>query len=344
MANNDTSLELPRSVLDHLLEGCQVISPDYRYLYVNDAVATQGRTARDALLGRTMMEVFPGIEHTEMFATLRRCMQERTAAQLENQFTFPDGSQGWFELRLEPVPEGVVILSMEITERKRTDARLRETQRLAVIGTTASMFAHEVGNPLNSLQLQAQLLERQLKKTPVGDGATETLGRMRTELSRLGRLLEEFRHRNSRLHMAPVNVGQCLQDLIHLHLQPLARAELRLVDDIPGDLPLVHGNADKLIQVFVNLCKNAIEAMPHGGTLTIRATTIDAGVLVEVKDTGHGISQDVDAFELFRTTKDKGMGLGLAIVRQIVEAHRGTIRYESQPGAGTTFSVTLPAS
>ncbi len=119
----------PAFILDHLLEGCQVISPDYRYLYVNDAVVRHGRTKRDALLGKKMEEVYPGIEQTEMFATLQQCMKTQKVALLENEFSFPDGSSGWFELRFEPVPEGIAILSIDITARKRAEDALRRTMR-----------------------------------------------------------------------------------------------------------------------------------------------------------------------------------------------------------------------
>ena len=120
---------IARNVLDNLLEGCQVIGPDFRYLYVNDAVARQGRTTREQLLGRTMMEAYPGIEDTAMFAILQRCMRERSAQQMENEFAFSDGSKGWFELRFEPVPEGVAILSMDITARKRAEIALVRSNR-----------------------------------------------------------------------------------------------------------------------------------------------------------------------------------------------------------------------
>lgn len=123
------SNRIAENVLESLREGCQVIGSDYRYLYVNEAVTRHGRTTRDALLGRTMMEVYPGIENTEMFAVLRQCMEDRTPREMENEFTFPDGSRGWFDLRFEPVPEGVAILSMDITERKRAEAALRRTTR-----------------------------------------------------------------------------------------------------------------------------------------------------------------------------------------------------------------------
>lgn len=125
----DASLGLPSGVLDNLLEGFQVISPEYRYIYVNDAVLRHGRTTSESLLGKTMMEVYPSIEETEMFAALRRCMRDRRPAQMENEFHFPDGAKGWFELRFEPVPEGVAILSIDVTDRKRAEIGLRRTMR-----------------------------------------------------------------------------------------------------------------------------------------------------------------------------------------------------------------------
>ena len=112
---------LPNHVLDNLLEGCQVIGFDYRYLYVNDAVDRQGRKIREQFAGQTMMDVYPGIEKTAMFEVLQRCMRERNHQQMENQFTFQDGSKAWFELRFIPVPEGVAILSNEIAKRKQTE-------------------------------------------------------------------------------------------------------------------------------------------------------------------------------------------------------------------------------
>src|ERR1700676_2515088 len=94
---DDQSLQIARDVLNSLLEGCQVIGFDYRYLYVNDTVVAQGRQSREQLVGRTMMECYPGIENTPMFDALRRCMAERKHDRMENEFTFPDGSKGWFE-------------------------------------------------------------------------------------------------------------------------------------------------------------------------------------------------------------------------------------------------------
>jgi PAS domain S-box-containing protein len=111
-----------------MLEGCQIIGYDWRYLYVNDAVAEHGRVTKEALLGKTMMEVYPGIEKTKMFSKLRKCMENRVPMFMENEFVFAAGIKGWFELRVQPVPEGIFILSIDITERKKTEEALKESE------------------------------------------------------------------------------------------------------------------------------------------------------------------------------------------------------------------------
>ncbi len=160
-AGNDVaSRELPRSVLDNLIEGCQVIGPDYRYLYVNDAVVRQGKATREALLGGTMMECYPGIENTDMFAMLRECMEQRSPATMENRFTFPDGSEGCFELRFEPVPEGVAILSVDVTERKRDEVALRRAIRaLTTLSRCKQSLVHATDEQLFLQEVCALLVE-----------------------------------------------------------------------------------------------------------------------------------------------------------------------------------------
>ena len=134
-----------RTILDHLLEGCQIIGFDWRYLYVNDAVCRQAQKEASELLGRRMMDVFPGIDSTVLFATLARSMEARTTAKLLNEFTHADGSRGWFELSIQPVPEGLFVMSLDVTEHKRAESDLERqlavTQSLraidlAILGTT----------------------------------------------------------------------------------------------------------------------------------------------------------------------------------------------------------------
>lgn len=117
-----------RNTLDSMLEGCQIIDFNWRYIYVNKSVARQGRNIPENLLGKTMMEVYPGIENTELFVKLHDCMKDRRASRFENEFFFPDGSSGWFELSIQPVPEGIFILSIDITENKLAEEHIRNSE------------------------------------------------------------------------------------------------------------------------------------------------------------------------------------------------------------------------
>lgn len=123
------NLERYHRTLDDMLEGCQIIDYQWRYVYLNNTALGHARQSAEQLLGRTMMECYPGIDQTPLFDTLRNCMENRVAHNMENIFTFPDGSLGAFELRIAPVPDGIFILSMDITERKRTQAALFESER-----------------------------------------------------------------------------------------------------------------------------------------------------------------------------------------------------------------------
>jgi PAS domain S-box-containing protein len=123
-----------RSTLDSMLEGCQIIDYNWHYLYVNDAAAKHGRLAKKDFIGKTMMELYPDIEQTKLFSVLKGCMKERVPAHLENEFTYPNGEKAWFELSIEPVPEGLFILTIDITDRKEvTEALRREREMLEMV-------------------------------------------------------------------------------------------------------------------------------------------------------------------------------------------------------------------
>jgi hypothetical protein len=124
---NDMSIgAILENVADEMLEGFQVISHDWRYLYVNKLVALQGKSTKEQLLGRTMTECYPGIDATPVFAQMKRTMTERVSVRMENAFTYPDGSTRWFQLYMHPVQEGLIVLSVDITDRKTVEHVLRE--------------------------------------------------------------------------------------------------------------------------------------------------------------------------------------------------------------------------
>ncbi|MBI2358912.1 MAG: sensor histidine kinase, partial [Deltaproteobacteria bacterium] len=218
--------------------------------------------------------------------------------------------------------------------------------RLAAIGTTAAKFAHEVGNPLNGMFLTAQRLERHLAGQPCfSDQAVQSaFRRLKDEISRLTHLLNEFRSlsRREQYNFQPTGLAVIAGEIFATEAENYAARGIRVEQFFPSDLPLVQADRDKLKQALWNLCKNAVEAMPQGGTLAIKAYRSDAGVVLEIGDTGIGVAPGIDVFEPFTTTKSSGSGLGLVVVRQIVAAHEGNLTYTSEPGRGTAFRITLP--
>ena len=116
-------------ILDHMFEGCQVITPDWKYLYLNDSAVKQSRHTKDELLGHKITEIYPGIERSDMFSKLKECMENRTYGKMLNEFSYPDGNKRIFELRFEPVPEGILIFSLDITERKQSESALELSEK-----------------------------------------------------------------------------------------------------------------------------------------------------------------------------------------------------------------------
>lgn len=147
----------PGDTLDHLMEGFQVIGFDWRYRYVNDAVVKHSKLSKEELIGYTMMERYPGIESTEMFKALQRCMHERISQHMENEFTYPDRAKGWFELSIQPIPEGIFILSIDITERKLAE----EEKKKYIKGLEDMMFitSHKIRQPVTHILGASNLLE-----------------------------------------------------------------------------------------------------------------------------------------------------------------------------------------
>jgi PAS domain S-box-containing protein len=261
-----------------------------------------------------------------------------------------DGSKFWANVLITPLFDnagrfrGFAKLTRDMTEHKLIQDKLQESERLAAMGTTAAVFAHEIGNPLNAISTSLQLVQHQLAAKDHDAWIGESLKTVLQEVYHLGSLLDDFRSlaRPYELELAPTDMAQLVGELMAAHAAYYLERGIVVEQDFPRDLPVVLADSRKVKQALLNLCKNAVEAMPRGGTLTLRGRHVDALVSLEITDTGAGIPDDFEIFQLFRTTKDNGTGLGLAIVRQIISAQGGIISYQSEVGKGTTFTISLP--
>jgi PAS domain S-box-containing protein len=241
-------------------------------------------------------------------------------------------------------------LGIDVTERRELERRAADAEALSAMGTLALNLAHEIRNPLNAAILQLHLLGRHIDKLSMESEARAALQHkakiVRDEIGRLSRLLTEF------LELAKprgavrelVHFGKLVDDVLDLEQVSAAASGIQVVRDVCSDCE-VTGDPAKLKQVVINLVTNALEAMKEGGVLHVHVATVDGQARLVVKDTGAGIDPAILAmvFDPFFTTKEGGTGLGLSIVRKIVDLHRGEVRIESPPGAGTQVTVLLPA-
>lgn len=285
------------------------------------------------------------LEHYEKTGEKRAIGCIRTVAgKRRNGEIFP------IELSVTQVASGAEVsyaaFIRDISEKVKLQRELVENARLAAIGATVSKLTHELGSPLNGMYITAQLLERLVEKQISLPDAkiTSTVNSLYREIQRLNSLLIEFRSvsRAERYDFKPVSLPIVIGEVLSLERPHYINRGILINQNVPPDLPSVIADADKLKQIFLNLCNNAVDAMPNGGELTLRAASDDHRAIVEVVDTGDGVPEGVDIWAPFVTTKRSGTGLGLMIAQNIVMAHQGTIDYTTEVGKGTTFRLTLP--
>ena len=234
---------------------------------------------------------------------------------------------------------GRIIKLRDVTEKRARDADAVESGRADAVGEMAASMAHEIGNPLNALSLNLQLLKRKYPQE-------EDLAIAQKELTRLNGIIREFlgAFRPAKAQLAPGSAADPLKDALAALKNVFEDRRIRVALDLPGTLPAVAIDRGQMEQVFFNMMKNALEAMKDGGELSIEIVHDDTSVSVSFRDSGTGMSDEALArlFEPYRTTKKKGTGLGLMISRRIVAAHGGEISVSSEEGKGTKFTVRLP--
>ena len=344
-------------LLSSLQDGVVILDRDSRVTSMNQAAEELTGFSRSQIAGRPIAEVFPppaplaalaaktldvGRNHADFDAhVLRADGLPLTVSAVVSLISDPEGE-----------PRGVVLVLRDLSRVRDLEEQVRRADRLAALGVLAAGVAHEVRNPLVGIRAAAQLLE---KEQGFPSGLREFTAMIIRQVDRLNRIVDDLlAFAGSRqLRCEPCNVNQILEEALRLEETMLRGGRIAVVRRYDPEVPVVAGDPDRLLQVFLNLVRNGAEAMAEtGGELTVRTRFErvspqvggQAAAVLEVADRGPGIASEAERqlFNPFFTTKASGTGLGLPISVRIVEEHGGTIEVQSRSGGGTTFRVLLP--
>jgi PAS domain S-box-containing protein len=331
-----------------------------RHVWVSPTFEKIFGRACDEFIGKTEDEIWSrevGVQlraHDEIMVRTGRSFQATEVV------PHNDGLHHWLVSKFPIIgDDGAPILiagvGIDITERIRAETQLRDLERrsqqrerLADIGAITAQIVHDLGNPLAGLSMQAQLVlhrARRDERQPVGV-VIQPMERILAEVGRLDSLIKEFMDfsREQRLQLTAIDLPSFLKEVVEIWRPVAAERGIALTVQAPRGALSLTADDEKLRRVLDNLVKNAIEAIEHGpGHVAIQVTVPAAdAVCISVIDTGPGIPDTVEAFRLFETTKTNGSGIGLAVAKQIVLAHRGTIEFSRCSPHGTVFRIHLP--
>jgi two-component system NtrC family sensor kinase len=340
------------ALFDNLDDELYIINRDYELIAVNQARAKRAEAAPQALVTRKCYQVLEGRESPcpaclaiETFEIGQKTMRIENSIGEDHQFIIR-------EIYTYPIndADGNVFQSIhqirDITERRRLETSLIQAEKLAALGQLSAGVAHELNNPITAVIANTQLLKRELKPIEVDSESVDLIEQAGRRAQKVVRALLDF-SRQEPYEFQSVNVNHSIQQALALVEKQWEKANVKLVQELSDDLPMIHGNTDHLQSVWINLLVNARDALGDlPGEVTLRSEEVGNYVVVQVLDTGAGIPQEYlnRIFDPFFTTKapGKGTGLGLATCFRIVDQHRGTIEVDSTLNVGTTFTVKLP--
>ena len=347
--------ELFEIVLQSMTIGVAVLNREHQILFLNTSAERLLPLQRRELTEATLWEVLEDSEIAEFFQT----HLERGEPAFEKEFTLGiGGSLQILSCTVMPLVrdeemQGNVVHIEDVTERKGSAARLRRAENLAALTTLAAGVAHEIKNPLGSIGIHIQLIQKLMRATDeLVRGSTDRdsieryLEIINEEIDRLNGIVVDFlfavRPMNTNFERASLN--QLILDTLEFVQFELDEANVEVRTHLLGRLPNVDIDEKYIKQALLNIIKNAISAMPKGGTLTLTTKVGRSDALLEVKDNGVGIPQENAAkiFEPYYTTKEFGSGLGLTVVYKIVKEHGGEISLDSAINEGTTFTMSFP--
>jgi len=341
------------AVFNILQEGVLVITADGEIDYANDAAAQMIGFKDQSGAAATLWRLVPGLRASLDGESARGQPAGQPLITREFELTYPQARV--VRLYMVPFHEGeqgearFVIILADITREKKSTQELIENERTSSVLLLAAGVAHELGNPLNSLTIHLQLIERKLKKLRDAKEAaalTESIQICQGEVTRLDGIIQNFLEaiRPRPPDLAEVNVVEVIEDVLRFQEKEFADREIKIEGELPESTPLIMADRNQLKQVFFNLLKNAMEAMQPGGMLGIRVRADDDSIFVRVADAGVGIKQEdlAKLFSPYHTTKVGGHGLGLMIVQRIMREHGGQVGIESKEGVGTVVTLQFP--
>ena len=339
------------TIFNAIREGVIVTDTAGTVIYMNDAAGMLFGLDPAAALGRPLAENISGLRWKELAqgreVVTRDIEVFHPAHRVLNFYVVPlmaedDDQPGRRQ------HAGYALIMRDFTERHREAQETLESERIAALQLLAAGVAHEIGNPLNSLTIHLQLLERRLRKLPEKDREQfiQPLSVAQEEIKRLDSIVTQFLRaiRPAPLQRAPHDLNSLVRDAADFLGPELKSRNILLELDLTPGLPVLDVDQDQLKQAFFNIVKNASEAMKQGGLLKIRTGSDADWINVAFSDTGGGMTQETMArvFEPYFTTKKGGSGLGLMITQRIIRAHGGEVVLESDPGQGLRLTLRLP--
>ena len=351
------------SILDALPVSLYVVDRDFRIVTWNRhrEVGVKG-IPRDTAIGRDVFEVLARYPQGRIRDEFERAFKSGRIERIEQQTVDEKGQTRHWMVSKVPMRDAgsgevthVITVGEDITARVEAIHAIGRAEKLAAVGRLAAGVVHEINNPLATIAACAEALEHRVEEgvfneTDAVDDLNEYLGLIKSEAFRCKSIttgLLDF-SRMRAIDRRPLNLAETLESSANLLSHQKRGVGIEINVDIKESLQLVNADGGQIQQAVIALGTNAIDAMPNGGTLTLRAFNQANSVVTEIADTGIGIAPDnlSKIFEPFFTTKEvgRGTGLGLAVCYGIVTDHGGRLSVRSSPGVGTTFSILLPAA